>query len=96
MAAKKTATRKTAVEQPAVQRPVAKKPAAKKPAVETVGAKKPAAPKKPTAKAKLSPEARYLAIQEAAYYIAEQSHFQRDRQECWLEAEKQIADKYGK
>ena len=95
MAVKKTATKKTAAKKPVAKKPVAKKaPEAKKPEAKKPAAKKPAA-KKAAAKKKLTGEARYSAVREAAYYIAEASGFTRDNAECWSEAEAQIKKQFG-
>ncbi len=90
MAAKKTATKKTTAKKPAAKKPAVKEAPAKKAAVKKPAAKKPAAKKK-----KLTGEARYSAIQEAAYYIAEASGFTRDNAECWSEADAQIKKQFG-
>ena len=96
MAAKKSAIKKSTAKKPAAAKPAAKKPVAQKAPAKKPAAKKPAA-KKPAAKKKkkLTGEARYNAIQEAAYYIAEASGFTRDNAECWSEAEKQIKKQFG-
>jgi len=44
----------------------------------------------------ISPEQRYVAVQEEAYYIAERGNWELDPATCWAEAEKEIAKKFGK
>jgi len=84
MAAKKFTKKKTTAKKTAARpKSTSKKTSAKKAAGT---AKK----KAPVAKSRLSPEARYLEIQRAAYYIAEESGWLRDPVECWIEAEKKL------
>ena len=84
----------------AAKKPVTKKSAPKKTAarskssVKKTSAKKKNGTAKKTAsltKSRLSLEARYLKVQRAAYYIAEDSNRLRDPVECWIETEKQVS-----
>ena len=81
----KTATKKTSAKKPAAKRAAAAS-TAKAPAKKSTGKK---------ATRKLTGEARYLAIQKAAYYIAENANWKKDAAACWLEAEAEIAKKFG-
>lgn len=63
------------------------------PAVEAKPAKAAKAPaKKAAKKASVTPEQRYLMVQEAAYYIAEKNGFNGDSAYFWSLAEAQIAE----
>lgn len=46
-----------------------------------------AGPNKRPRRKKLTPEKRYLKIQEEAYYLAEKDDFRKDAVEYWLAAE---------
>ena len=41
----------------------------------------------------LTPEQRYLMIQEEAYYVAERAKWTQDPTECWIEAERLVAER---
>ena len=104
MAAKKTTSKKTAktpeakttAKAPAESKPAPTKAApAKKAAAKKTPAKKAPVRKKPAKQPKLTPEERYNAVAEAAYYIAEKNEFAGDPSAYWLAAEAQIKKQFG-
>lgn len=83
MAAAKKSTKKATSE----TKTPSKKTAAKKTAAPKQTASKPAPRRTRAVSGTLTPEERFRQIQDAAYYIAEKSDFQRDPTSCWVEAE---------
>jgi len=73
-----------------VKKKVTKKKAAKKPAAKKKAPVKKKASAKKGAKKAVNPEQRYKMIQDAAYYLAEESGFIGSTVDHWTKAEKQI------
>ena len=107
--ATKSATQKGGAQESSRQEPVAKtskppqttpaqnleqknKRAVKKPEVAVKAPAKTSSQKK-IVKEK-SPDERYLATQEEAYYIAERANWELDPATCWAEAEKETAKSF--
>lgn len=55
----------------------------------------PASKKAASKKSLYTPEQVYRMIEEEAYYIAERSGFQRNSQDCWVEAEAVVQTRIG-
>ena len=89
--AEKAPTKRITVEKAPERKIVASK-AEPKAATQNAYAAKTSSPKKVQ---KVSDEERYLAIQQAAYFISERGNWQVDPAECWAKAEKEIAEKFG-
>lgn len=88
-ASEKISTKKTSTAKP---KAAATKPATSKPATKT-SAKSTSKPKatKKSSKLAVTPEQRYLMVQEAAYYIAEKDGFAGNPSDYWAQAEAQIS-----
>ncbi len=70
-----------------------KKSAAKKPAVKKATIAKATTKTSSTKARKISAEERYKMIEVAAYYIAEQNHFQGNAIDFWVAAEEEVNKK---
>ncbi len=96
MATKKTSSKKTSAAKSAKAKVPTKSAVTTKKTTKKSAPRK-TVPKRPTTAPlkKLTPEARYKMIQDAAYYLAEKQHFQADPVAIWVEAEAEVMRQRG-